>query len=167
MMTKIKSLLKIPRRKLWKKTLKVSLQKQPFRGVLKKKCSENMQQIYRTSISKYDFNKVALQRYKTLLKSHFGMGVLLQICYIFSEHLFLGAPLDGCFCLYFLLMNYFPKTLKTEEVANEKSNMQEEETWKFFQQNKKSFFSLVFFIEIRVAHLKKLRMNESETFPSS
>ena len=31
--------------------------------------------------------------FATLLKSHLGMGVLL----IFSEHLFLGAPLGGCF----------------------------------------------------------------------
>ena len=42
---------------------------------------------------KCDFNKVAL----TLLKSHFGMGVLLSICCIFSENLFLRTPLDGCF----------------------------------------------------------------------
>ena len=34
---------------------------------------------------------------KLLLKSHFGMSVLLYICYIFSEHLFLETPLDGCF----------------------------------------------------------------------
>ena len=27
----------------------------------------------------------------TLLKSHFGMGVLLKVCCIFSEHLFLRA----------------------------------------------------------------------------
>ena len=40
------------------------------RCVLKKRCSENMQQIYRrTPMPKCDFNKVAL--------SHFGMGVLL------------------------------------------------------------------------------------------
>ena len=39
-----------------------SLQKQPFRGVLSKKCSENMQQIYkRILMPKCDFNKVALQ----------------------------------------------------------------------------------------------------------
>ena len=31
------------------------------------------------------------------LKSHFGMDVLLQICCIFSEHLFLRTPLEGCF----------------------------------------------------------------------
>ena len=26
------------------------------------------------------------------------MGVLLQICFIFSEYFFLRAPLDDCFC---------------------------------------------------------------------
>ena len=52
------------------------IQKQPSGGVLKKKCSENMQRIYRrTAMPKCDFNKVAKQA--TLLKSHFGMGVLL------------------------------------------------------------------------------------------
>ena len=36
------------------------LQKQPSRDVLWKRCSENMQQIYRkTPMSKYNFNKVA------------------------------------------------------------------------------------------------------------
>ena len=40
------------------------LQKQPSRGVLKKSCSENMQQIYsRTPLSKCDFSKVAKQLY--------------------------------------------------------------------------------------------------------
>ena len=34
---------------------------------------------------KCDFNKFAL-------KSHFGMGVFLQICFIFSEHLLLRTP---------------------------------------------------------------------------
>ena len=39
-------------------------QKQPFRCVLRKKCFENMQQIYkRKSMSKCDFNKVVLQSY--------------------------------------------------------------------------------------------------------
>ena len=37
-----------------------SFQKQPSRGVLRKKCPEKMQQIYRrTPIPKCDFNKVA------------------------------------------------------------------------------------------------------------
>ena len=40
------------------------LEKQPFRGALRKRCSENMQQIYRrTPIPKCDFNKVTLQLY--------------------------------------------------------------------------------------------------------
>ena len=39
-------------------------QKQPSRGVLKKRCSENMQQIFRrTPMPKCDFNKVAKQLY--------------------------------------------------------------------------------------------------------
>ena len=46
-------------------------QKQPSRGVLGKRCSENMQQIYsRTPMPKCDF-------LKSLLKSYFGMGVPL------------------------------------------------------------------------------------------
>ena len=46
------------------------MQKQPFRGVLRERCSENMQQIYKwTSIPKSDLIAI-------LFKSHFGMGVL-------------------------------------------------------------------------------------------
>ena len=42
----------------------VILQKQPSRGVLWKRCFENMQQIYsRTPIPKCDFNKVTWQLY--------------------------------------------------------------------------------------------------------
>ena len=38
--------------------------KQPPRGVLRKRCSENMKQIYkRTPMPKCDFNKVAKQLY--------------------------------------------------------------------------------------------------------
>ena len=41
-----------------------AFKKQPFRGVLRKSCFENMQQIYRrTPMSKCDFNKVAKQLY--------------------------------------------------------------------------------------------------------
>ena len=46
------------------------LEKQPTRGVLRKRCSENMQQIYRGTPC------------------------------IFSEFLFLRTPLSGCFCRY-------------------------------------------------------------------
>ena len=62
------------------------IQRQPSRGVLRKRFCENMQQVYRrTPILKCDFNKVAT----TLLESRFGMGILLEICSLFSEHLFL------------------------------------------------------------------------------
>ena len=41
----------------------IMTQKQPSRGVLRKRCSENMQQIYRiTPMPKCDFNKVAFPR---------------------------------------------------------------------------------------------------------
>ena len=41
-----------------------NIQKQTSRGVRKKRCSENMQQIYkRTPMPKCDFNKVAQQLY--------------------------------------------------------------------------------------------------------
>ena len=48
------------------------------RDLLGKKYSENMQQIYsRIPMLKCDFNKVAKQCKATLLKSHFGMDILL------------------------------------------------------------------------------------------
>ena len=40
--------------------------------------------------------------YAFLSKSHFGMDVLLQICCIFSGHLFLRTPLRGCVAVKFL-----------------------------------------------------------------
>ena len=66
-------------------------QRQPSRGVLKKRCSENIQETYR---------RIPMPNcFATLLKSHFSMGIFLQICSIFSEHLFLKTRLDGYFCL--------------------------------------------------------------------
>ena len=41
----------------------------------------------------------------TLLKSHFGIGVLLYIYRIFSEPLLLRTHLDGCFCLILALIS--------------------------------------------------------------
>ena len=49
-------------------------QKQPFRGVLEKWCSENIQQIY---IRHPCQSAISISAIATLLKSHFGMGVLL------------------------------------------------------------------------------------------
>ena len=54
-----------------------------------------MQQHYRrTPIPKL----ISTTFFCKLLKSHFGMGVLLKICCIFSEHISLRAPLEGYFC---------------------------------------------------------------------
>ena len=75
----------------------IVMQKQPPRGVLSKRFSENMQQIYRRTIMpKSNFNKV-------------GMGVLLYICCIFSEHLLLRTALGGCFWwyLYYVVIYIF------------------------------------------------------------
>ena len=50
-------------------------QKQPFIGVLIKKCSENMQEIYsRTPMPKCDYNKIDLQKHVKTCKcgSPFG-----------------------------------------------------------------------------------------------
>ena len=59
------------------------LPQQLSRGVLKKRCSVNMQRIYKGRLMpKCDFNKVAL---------HF-----------YWNHTFLRTPLDGCFCNWFL-----------------------------------------------------------------
>ena len=74
---------------LKKECICLNIQKQPSRGVPKKKFSENMQQIYtRTPMLKF---------------------VLLQVCYISSEHLFQRTPLDGCFWIYMFpqIANFF------------------------------------------------------------
>ena len=47
------------------------LQKQPLRGAPRKRCSENMQQIYRTPMLKCDFNKVALHHLKGIMNRIF------------------------------------------------------------------------------------------------
>ena len=61
-------------------------QQQPPRGVLRKRCSENMQLIYRKSpMPKCDFNIVATA---TLLKSHFGMGVSCKFAACFQNIVF-------------------------------------------------------------------------------
>ena len=74
----------------------IYMQKQPPRCVPRKRCSENIKQIYRRApMPKCDFNKSC---FATLLKPHFGMSVLLYICCIFSERLFLKTPLGGCLC---------------------------------------------------------------------
>ena len=70
-------------------------QKQPSRGALKKRCSENMQQMYRrTPMPKCDFNKVAKQLYWN--RTSTWVCSPLNFLLIFRT-LFLGTPLGGCF----------------------------------------------------------------------
>ena len=64
---------------------------------------------------KCDFNKVAL------LKSHFGMGVLLQICCMFSEHLFLRTFLEGC--LFSVIILYLFSVVLCRGVFRTQSNI--------------------------------------------
>ena len=56
-------------------------QNQPLRCVLRKRCPENMQQIYgRTPVPKCDFNKVNLQLYwSCILAWVFSEGLLLHV----------------------------------------------------------------------------------------
>ena len=44
-----------------------------------------------------------------IFNSHFGMGVSLEICCIFSEHIFLRTPLEGCFCWFNAPTTQMPK----------------------------------------------------------
>ena len=70
------------------------MQKQPSKGVLRKRYSENMYQIYRrTPMPKYDFNNVALHLYWIVLWHGRSPVNLLHIFRIS----FLKTPLDGCF----------------------------------------------------------------------
>ena len=62
----------------------------------------------------------------TLLSSHFGMSVLLQICCILSEHLFLRTPLDGCFWTVKEITGKFMKKVK---IKNGKAQVKKSGTW--------------------------------------
>ena len=85
-------------------------QRQPSKGVLIKRCSENMQQVYwKTSMPKFDFSKIALNFIKitlwhgcspvnlllnfrtTFLKGTSG-GLLLKESAVLSSKFFLGNP---------------------------------------------------------------------------
>ena len=47
---------------------------------------------------------ISICRFATLLKPLLGIGALLYICCIFSEHLFLRTPVEGCFWLLLLCL---------------------------------------------------------------
>ena len=65
------------------------------KGVLRKRCSQNMQQIYsRTPMPKCDFSKVAKQLYW----NHTSVWVIsYKFAPYFQKTLFLRTPLGGCF----------------------------------------------------------------------
>ena len=65
-------------------------------SVLKKKCSENMQQSYgRAPMAKCDFNKVVSNFIEIALQHGCSPVNLLHI----FKKPFLGTALDGCFCI--------------------------------------------------------------------
>ena len=81
-----------------------ALQKQPLRGVLKKKCSENMLQIYkRTPMPKCDFNKVAAD------------------LVTFTEEILHGKLHFLCSVLNDLLTNYIYKVMPLTQLSHKKT----------------------------------------------
>ena len=52
---------------------------------------------------------------RSVLKSHFDMGILLQICCIFSELLFLRTPTEGCYLKSLLMV--ITKSLNVSKVV--------------------------------------------------
>ena len=98
-----------------------NLQKQSSRGVLRKRCSENMRQIYkRTPMSKCHFKKV--------------------VFLVFSEHLFLRTCLGGCFWTWnkktYLKCKHQPKqmTISREKIWQlRKSALFEKCVWSCFE----------------------------------
>ena len=79
-----------------KRTSWGQIQKQPFRGVLEKKCCENMQQIYRrTPMRECNFDKVAKQLYWNRTSAWLFSW---KFCCILPEYLFNRTPLNGYFC---------------------------------------------------------------------
>ena len=96
---------------LWYSIKSCYMQKQLTRGVLRKRCSKNMQQIdRRTPMPECGFKKSCKA---SLLKPHFAMSVLLKIWGIFSKHFFLRTPLDGCFyiCVFLYCYTYTCSTM--------------------------------------------------------
>ena len=75
-------------------------QKQPPRGIPRKRCSEDMQQIYRrTPMLKCDFNKVASQIYWNRTST---WVLSCKFAAQFLEQLFLRTPLGCCFWKHIL-----------------------------------------------------------------
>ena len=77
-------------------------QKQLSRGAFRKRCSKNMQQIYRrTSMLMCDFSKVAKNIFIEITFRYKCSPV--NVLHIFRTS-FLRTPLEGCFCLTNLMV---------------------------------------------------------------
>ena len=95
------------------------IQKQPFRGILRKSCSENIQPIYwRTPMPKYNFNKVVEQLY---WNHSLAWVFYCNFAAYFQNNL--RTPLKGSFCWYiwyvifrFEIKNEFCRSNATEEI---------------------------------------------------
>ena len=117
-------------------------QKQPSRGILRKRCSENIQQIYRrTPMPKCDFNKVL-----GLVHWCFGIGALLSVCCIFSEHIFLRTPF-GRLLLNIIFRQYlFCECIRRKETwhvffAVKKDKIQPQKFLQFQKQSPEVFYA--------------------------
>ena len=93
----------------------LQFQKHPSRGVLRKRCYENIQQIYRkTPIPKRDFNKVAsadLQNmfYSTLLLTSMELNLARIIFRGLLNYNFFAGFVDGELGIFFQLKEGAPK----------------------------------------------------------
>ena len=74
-------------------------QKQPSRGVLWRRCSENIRQIYRRTLCQ-SATSIKLQGnfIEITLRHRCSPVTVLHIC-IFTKHLFLKTLLGSCFCI--------------------------------------------------------------------
>ena len=89
------------------------IQKQPLWGVLRKRCSEDIQQIYRrTPMPKYDFNKVALQLYW----NHTSVWVFSCKCAAYFLNTFYQEHLWKAASGYTLSSSMYSKHLSSDHI---------------------------------------------------
>ena len=83
-----------------------------LKSLLWKNCLFDVRKSHRSSPSEAFLGKVfwkyaANLQENTHAEVQFGMGVLIKICCIFSEHLFLKTPLEGCFWSQPVVRSFF------------------------------------------------------------
>ena len=107
-------------------------QRQPYRGVLKKRYSGNMLQNYtRTPKLKRGFNRVALQLNWNCTST---WVFSCEFAAYFSEHLFIKAHMDGCFYISNQPIIVFPSKHLLKE-NNLLCKLKPAEKFIFFQQS--------------------------------